>query len=375
MKTHIKGIFTLIIFLLMATSVNVHAATIGTSQFKDELNIKNTIQKFFTNELDTIKTKKSIHSDNIIVNKDLQEYYDLTNDYYAAWYSKIDENLTEYKIYIDYANIKINENSCVIALTKGTDMIFDTDANIPQQARGDKYTFTLNKVNNEWLIEGIVSPDDLEIAATQKKEINTAVKNTANKLNNLKTAYNNIDTKISKMNTSEQTNNNSLVEPKSLVESNALTAIAYYDRLAVYNYALKWYNSYNPAYPFWSDADCTNFASQCVISGGYSQQRPAWYAVTASDCSSSWINVVDFYNYVVSPTGPGLPTVASNMSRGDVIQLFNSITGRWDHSVIQTSVGATIKYAAHSSPRMDYALSNVYPSIKYTDVRYIKILN
>ena len=376
MKTYIKGIFTLIISLLVVTSVNVYAATIGTSQSKDEVNIRNTIHTYFTNELDTIKTKRSIHSDNIIVNESLKEYSNLTNDYYASWYSKSEVslgNLINYKIYIDYPNIEIKENTCAITLTKGTDMIFDIDPNIIQKARNDEYTFTLNKVNNKWLIEGIVSPDDTT-DTQQINKLNINLNNTANKLNDLKTSYSNIDTIVSKFN--KITANETKVEPAPLVTA-SYSGVTY-NRLAAYQYALDNWDTYNLAYPKWSN-DCTNFVSQCVSAGGFKEVRPAWYASSVSDTSTSWINVNDFYKWLTSTPGHiGYGTAASNMVISDVIQLYNNSWNvkDWSHCVIQTSNPSTqIYYAGHTTARWSYALANVYPTTKYTDARFIKIQN
>src|SRR5690625_5397087 len=40
-----------------------------------------------------------------------------------------------------------------------------------------------------------------------------------------------------------------------------------YNREAVVQYAEKWWNSYNSAFPIF-EVDCTNFVSQCVYAGG-----------------------------------------------------------------------------------------------------------
>lgn len=50
-----------------------------------------------------------------------------------------------------------------------------------------------------------------------------------------------------------------------------------YDRDAAINYALEWYNKYNPDYPnFSSSGDCANFVSQCLKAGGF-QMNEYWH--------------------------------------------------------------------------------------------------
>ena len=103
---------------------------------------------------------------------------------------------------------------------------------------------------------------------------------------------------------------------------------------------------------------------------------PTWYCYdNQNSYSTAWVNVKDFYAYLFTPSGPGYNTTAANMTRGDVIQFYNNSWNvkDWSHCVIQTSVGDSIYYAAHTENRWNYALSNVYPTTKYTNIRFAKI--
>lgn len=42
-----------------------------------------------------------------------------------------------------------------------------------------------------------------------------------------------------------------------------------YDRDSAINYAINWYDKYNPSYPNFSKGDCANFVSQCLEAGGF----------------------------------------------------------------------------------------------------------
>lgn len=49
-----------------------------------------------------------------------------------------------------------------------------------------------------------------------------------------------------------------------------------YDRDSAIEYAVNWYNKYNPNYPnFSSSGDCANFVSQCLEAGGL-QMNEYW---------------------------------------------------------------------------------------------------
>ena len=57
--------------------------------------------------------------------------------------------------------------------------------------------------------------------------------------------------------------------------------MASYNRQAAVDYADRWWNSANPAYPYF-EVDCTNFISQCLRAGGapmrgYPNRSNGWW--------------------------------------------------------------------------------------------------
>lgn len=90
--------------------------------------------------------------------------------------------------------------------------------------------------------------------------------------------------------------------------------------------------------------------------------------------SYAWVNVSGFANYMTN-SGFASPNTSSavNVAAGDALQLYNSNKDTWSHTVLLT--GRYYRdwlYTSHSSNRLNYPLSNVYPSSTYTMVRYFK---
>lgn len=148
-----------------------------------------------------------------------------------------------------------------------------------------------------------------------------------------------------------------------------------------------------------ASADCTNFVSQCVWAGyggadgytlptnpsltnatcialkervrtDYRMVTGQWYGRNYDsnyDPPAKFCNVESFYNYVTSNTGDGPKATGYNdgqlytqlsipIIKGDVLQFYNSSTGRYSHSVMVVSTGthyisdcANIRVAQHST--------------------------
>lgn len=77
-----------------------------------------------------------------------------------------------------------------------------------------------------------------------------------------------------------------------------------YDRDAVINYALEWYNKYNPDYPnFSSSGDCANFVSQCLKAGGF-QMNEYWhcYPRNVKEVNPIYALIFNFIKWSYTPT-------------------------------------------------------------------------
>lgn len=128
-----------------------------------------------------------------------------------------------------------------------------------------------------------------------------------------------------------------------------------YDRRAAVQYADKWWNSNNPAYPVFDD-DCTNYISQCLHAGGapmwgYPNREKGWW-IGGGTWSLSWSTAHSLRWYLAgSEKGMTATQVASAelLDLGDVIAYDFQNDGRFDHSAIVTAkIGNTPLVNAHT---------------------------
>lgn len=153
--------------------------------------------------------------------------------------------------------------------------------------------------------------------------------------------------------------------------------MATYNRAAAVAYANHWWNSANPAYPYFN-VDCTNFVSQCLRAGG----APMWGAPNRSmgwwlqngTWSFSW-SVAHSLRWYLQTSNRGLQAVRvyspAELALGDVIFYDFTGDGRVDHSTIVTNIENGVPYVnAHTSNSINrhyaYVDSTAYtPNIQY----------
>lgn len=150
-----------------------------------------------------------------------------------------------------------------------------------------------------------------------------------------------------------------------------------YNRQAAVDYARRWWNSANPAYPTFQ-VDCTNFISQCLRAGGapmsgYPNRTKGWW-IQGKTWSYSWSVAHALKNYLeTSKAGLRAKRVnsPSELELGDVICYDFEGDGRVNHSTIVTSFINGIPHVhAHTSNSANrpyhYRDSSAYtPNIKY----------
>lgn len=188
-------------------------------------------------------------------------------------------------------------------------------------------------------------------------------------------------------------------EPMMLNES-----LESYDRDEAINYALNWYNKYNPNYPnFSSSGDCANFVSQCLEAGGF-QMNEYWHCQTRdqeklnpifilfnkySDWSytPAWSVAKDQYEYLknsnivtgetilssIQDVSPAINDPENPVKVGDIMYL------KWDkdyphHATIISKIkGDMIHFAAHTDPCDEKPLSKFFNDNKNGIAYVLKI--
>ena len=150
-----------------------------------------------------------------------------------------------------------------------------------------------------------------------------------------------------------------------------------YLRERVVMYARKYALVRNPLFYTFEGigGNCTNFASQAVLSGSCVMNYNdvyGWYYLSLAKRSASWTGVEFFYNFMTTNEGVGpfgREATLAEAQLGDLIQLQNS-EGRFYHTLVITKIEEDEIYiCANSNDALDRPLS----SYDYAALRVIHI--
>lgn len=151
----------------------------------------------------------------------------------------------------------------------------------------------------------------------------------------------------------------------------------HYDRQKAVQYAERWWNEFNPAYPQFED-DCSNYISQCLRAGGApmwgnsNRNRGWWYS--GKSWSYSWTVAHALQMYLQSSKGLKTKRMerANQLILGDIIAVDFDGDGRFNHSLIVTGFdgnGMPLVNAHTTNSRLRYWAyedSTAYtPNIRY----------
>ena len=162
---------------------------------------------------------------------------------------------------------------------------------------------------------------------------------------------------------------------KSLDLTSSRAKIAY-NRLKAVQYAERWWNSFNPTYPQFTD-DCTNFISQCLYAGGIPMwgkpnRTKGWWIEGKSNWSFSWTVAHAFMLMLKAASWTKEVKNPSQLMIGDIICYDFEGDGRFNHNTIVTGkdeYGYPLVNASTTNSRMrywNYEDSTAYtPNIQY----------
>ena len=156
-----------------------------------------------------------------------------------------------------------------------------------------------------------------------------------------------------------------------------MLAFTEYNRTRALTYARRWAFARNPLFNDYSDlgGDCTNFASQCLLSGVLVMNETptfGWYYKSDSDRAPAWTGVDPFFNFLTENTeeGPfGREVLEGEAVPGDFVQLGRSETDFYHTLLILETGEAGITVAAHTNDAFLRQLS----SYTYERARFIHI--
>lgn len=345
----------------------------------DSLKIKENIKTILDTQYEIMKTWKFKSNQELIGDSKLLELIEKTNKFKTQWYKKVNLKALNYNSTLDIENIQKNSNNKYTLNVKYSIDFYLSNSNVKSSSFDEKYIFELEKKGNNYYITKMLDLTDMQEepinSTNQVRSINKLDYDASKKIENTEEYDNFITDKISSIDDISNNIDRYAEEQNKQTTSvpvNTRAAYSGYKANAAVNYALKWAYSFNPKYHNYDKegGDCTNFVSQCVNWGGIPTAGSAW-----SSNTTSWINVKAFYNYMRSSGYTSGGDSSSGSRLGDVIQLYHKkwVGSDWSHTVIITGRdGSGWLYSAHSDPRKNYPIANVYPTSSYTNIRYIK---
>lgn len=140
-------------------------------------------------------------------------------------------------------------------------------------------------------------------------------------------------------------------------------------RSSALEYATRYWDSYNPNFKKYDQADCTNYVSQCWNYGGIPVTEE--WKPTFVGAKKAWVNVDGFAEYMTNTsknyTDDNQPIATIKWSSegikvGDIIQFYKEDVG-WYHSAMVSGIDPKygITYTAHTKNYLRKPLSDVYP--------------
>lgn len=149
-----------------------------------------------------------------------------------------------------------------------------------------------------------------------------------------------------------------------------------YNRLKAVQYAERWWSSFNPNFPQFTD-DCTNFISQCLYAGGVPMwgkpnRTKGWWIEGKSNWSYSWTVAHAFMLMLKAAAWTKEVKNPTQLMIGDIICYDFEGDGRYNHNTIVTAkdeYGNPLVNAHTTNSRLrfwDYEDSTAYtPNIQY----------
>jgi len=160
--------------------------------------------------------------------------------------------------------------------------------------------------------------------------------------------------------------------PSTVVRTAAFTprlaSSTSYNYQAMMNYAWNWAYGRNGVYPSY-DSDCTNFVSQAVEAGGWSQVG-GWYQYDTSwwhnwyvNASWPWAGAQNFANFAYGSGRISYLPYLSWMGAADIMQIAEEAPNNQNvtHTTIVTYVNGTdIRVSYHSRDTRDMSIWDIY---------------
>lgn len=136
-----------------------------------------------------------------------------------------------------------------------------------------------------------------------------------------------------------------------------------YNYDAIANYAERYWSNYNPAYRSFSQ-DCTNFVSQAMYAGGWSQvsgfyQSSSVWWYNSSNQSYTWAGAENWAAFALNTGRTKYYRSIDMLRKGDVLQLKANGSTTKDHTMIVSYYSGSPYLTYHTSNRYRVPLQEV----------------
>jgi len=163
-----------------------------------------------------------------------------------------------------------------------------------------------------------------------------------------------------------------------------LVQTTYYSGSAAASYARMYAKTPNPSYRYFS-ADCTNFVSQALRTGGwwdvpgYYQSTSAWWYNSLNQ-TWTWTGAHYFWLFTKNRPRGYIARYFSDMQLGDILQMDYTNDGYSDHSMVVTAKDSygTIYLFYHTTNTLNRSINSIlsqYPNARYSGWRIYSYIN
>lgn len=323
----------------------------GQNTENDSKKIESRIWAFLNANKNTLlgKNNNGLKKDSLDVYSDLQkELLKLENENEKIL-SDFKVNSIGYKngkiISVEYLSKNINANSAEFSVNTNYKFNFNQKTGAPEYTEYNEIrVFNFVKDKNRWVL------NSQRIVVNGLKQNNSETEDNKDIINDLPARIsvnnfnNNFDTK-----TSIAQNNYEIARGPNF--SKDFQPVYYYNQTAAANYALKYALSSNSSSYRTYTNDCTNFISQCLTAGGWTEtgstlnrtQSDVWFynSLSESLTSYTWAGANNHYQFHKVSGRSTMGTTTGQLRLGDILQVDFEGDGVVDHTVIVSKEDST----------------------------------
>lgn len=381
--------------------------------------LKTVIESYFTQYFDSQKSLSyTAMSNTLLAENDNTQLNEAFREVLINQDKLLNTGMRTYQYQLDYRKCAVSGNTATIELKLNLDFEYqNAPTNCKSGVYGVNYTITLQNNGSAWVIAGIDSDWDTFVAfkalVAEKKSLSAQVQTSAidqakaNLINQLtRMSQSSLLMQGASSGASTASDNGAAASPSPTpTATTAITNSVYvscntydYKATSAVNYAQAFAKAAQSSRVFctWTDADCTNFVSQCIWAGyvGYTSASdsrtkmnnrsgmiyPDWFAgasnASASDYAKNWVAVDELWAYITNNSKTAGPkavgynngkvytgVAAKDINVGDILQFSKGSATDYLHSVVVTRKNANtyndILVSYHSTDTLDNALSSV----------------